>query len=121
MGSKKLKALVAMGSGKVAVADPERLQWLYRTVGEEARSFRSRGGRLEALNAQLAEEGGGRARLSACTSYCPSPCRLQLTEVQGAISTASGPEIWPASAGSFRGAATPASMIGTWAFAAPLS
>ena len=84
MGSKKLKAVSVIGTGKVPVHDRDRLNWLFKKVGEEARSFRSVGGRrTETLNEQLAQEGGGTVRLASCTAYCPSPCRLHYEGVDG--------------------------------------
>jgi aldehyde:ferredoxin oxidoreductase len=83
MGSKKLKAISAIGMGTVSVADPDRLRELYRGVGEEVRSFRGRRQRLKSINEQLQADGGGRVRLAPCTSYCPSPCRMDFENVQG--------------------------------------
>jgi aldehyde:ferredoxin oxidoreductase len=81
MGSKKLKAISVSGSSEVPVAHPERLRELFRAVAAETRDLRRRD--LSAMNEQLAQEGGGHARLTACTAYCPSPCRLEVTDVQG--------------------------------------
>ena len=83
MGSKKLKAITVQGSGSVEVAHPERMRELYNAIGVEARSYKSSRARIERLNETLAQEGGGRARLSSCTAFCPSPCRLSLSGVQG--------------------------------------
>ena len=83
MGSKKLKAISVMGSERVPVADPERVQWLYRAVGEEVRTTRERHKRIQALNEQLVEQGGGKARVYPCTASCPTPCSLYLSGVQG--------------------------------------
>jgi len=83
MGSKKLKAISVVGSERVPVADPERVQWLYRAVGEEVRTTRERHKRIQALNEQLVEQGGGKARVYPCTASCPTPCSLYLSGVQG--------------------------------------
>jgi hypothetical protein len=83
MGSKKLKAISVIGSDRVPVADPERVQWLYRAIGDEVRTTRDRHQRMLALNEQLALEGGGKARVYACTASCPTPCSLYLADVQG--------------------------------------
>jgi len=83
MGSKRLKAISVIGSEQVPVADPERVQWLYRAVGDEVRTTRGRHQRMQALNEQLAEQGGGKARVYACTASCPTPCSLYLSDVQG--------------------------------------
>jgi aldehyde:ferredoxin oxidoreductase len=83
MGAKRLKAITVIGTGTVPVADPERLSWLFREVGQEVGARRARSGRLEALNQQLQEEGGGRARPYACTASCPTPCHILYTDVPG--------------------------------------
>ncbi|OGO05286.1 MAG: hypothetical protein A2Y73_04300 [Chloroflexi bacterium RBG_13_56_8] len=91
MGSKKLKAVSVIASERaVPVADPERLQWLYRSIAKELRGTGGMGQGTEALkrrlntvNEQLQKEGGGRARVVPCTANCPTPCRLELTDVQG--------------------------------------
>jgi aldehyde:ferredoxin oxidoreductase len=83
MGSKKLKAISVIGSGQVPVADPERLQWLLRAVGEEVRTWKIRPGWVEQFQAQLDQEGGGKARAYPCTASCPSPCSLYLSGVEG--------------------------------------
>jgi aldehyde:ferredoxin oxidoreductase len=83
MGAKKLKAITVVGSGKVPVADPERLRWLFQAVGEEVRTHRGRGEWLAALNETLQKEGGGKARPYACTASCPSPCHIQYEGVPG--------------------------------------
>jgi aldehyde:ferredoxin oxidoreductase len=82
-GSKKLKAISVIGTGTVSLADPERLSWLYRAVGAEVGSLRNRRGRLDKMNEQLAQEGGGKVRLTPCTANCPTPCRLGGENIQG--------------------------------------
>ena len=80
MGAKRLKAITVSASDRrVPVADPERLQALYRAVGQEVSTLRGRGGRLEQMNERLAGEGGGRARAYPCTASCPTPCSLYLS------------------------------------------
>ncbi len=83
MGSKKLKAVSVIGSERVPVADPDRVQYLFRAVGDEVRGSRQRSKRMDALNKQLEQEGGGKARVYACTDSCPTPCSLYLNGVQG--------------------------------------
>ena len=83
MGSKKLKAVSVIGSERVPVADPDRVQYLFRAVGDEVRGSRQRGKRMESLNKQLEQQGGGKARVYACTDSCPTPCSLYLSGVQG--------------------------------------
>ncbi|MCD6521140.1 MAG: hypothetical protein J7M05_14585 [Anaerolineae bacterium] len=82
MGSKKLKAISVVGTGKVPVANLEKLRWLYKEVGAQVRALR--GPRrafkehLKRLNEELAPK-GGQARGWACTAYCPTPCKLYLS------------------------------------------
>jgi len=83
MGSKLLKAISVIGSERVPVADPERLQALYRAVGDEVRGSRQRQRMIDFMNERLAEEGGGRARVYPCTNACPTPCSTYLRDVQG--------------------------------------
>jgi aldehyde:ferredoxin oxidoreductase len=59
MGAKKLKAITVLSSGRVPVADPERLKGLFRAVGQEVRPTRGRWHRIESINQTLAQEGGG--------------------------------------------------------------
>ena len=83
MGAKKLKAITVIGTGRVPVADPDRLHGLFKAVGQEVGASRGRGRHLDMLNEQLEREGGGRARRFACTASCPTPCHIQLDGVQG--------------------------------------
>ncbi len=83
MGSKKLKAIAVIGTGKVAVADDERLHQLFKLVGDEVRGRRNPRAHVERLNQRLADEGSGRARLFACTASCPTPCHIYYSEVPG--------------------------------------
>ena len=83
MGSKKLKAVSVVGTGKVKLADPERVTELARAVGEEARTFRQPQRGVERQNQQLAAEGGGYVRPYACTESCPSPCQFYYHDVPG--------------------------------------
>jgi aldehyde:ferredoxin oxidoreductase len=83
MGAKKLKAISVCGTGHVAVADPERLQELYRAVADEVASTRSIQKRLAQRNEDLQRDGGGKARLFACTASCPTPCQLQYSDIPG--------------------------------------
>ncbi|MHB9034122.1 MAG: aldehyde ferredoxin oxidoreductase N-terminal domain-containing protein [Anaerolineae bacterium] len=82
-GSKKLKAISVAGTGRVRVADPERLNHLYQLVAEEMRTPNGADTYIESLNTRLQQEGGGKARRWACTKNCPSPCGLYLQDVPG--------------------------------------
>ena len=85
MGSKRLKAISVIGSERVPVADPDRLQALYRAVGDEVRGSRDRRRQMEQMNKMLAEEGGGRARVYPCTNSCPTPCQGFYSDVQSCV------------------------------------
>ena len=84
MGSKRLKAVAVMGSGRVATAEPDRLRDLFKAVGDAVRGDGMHGApNLERLNQRLVEEGGGKARLAACTASCPTPCAIEYSGVPG--------------------------------------
>jgi aldehyde:ferredoxin oxidoreductase len=83
MGSKKLKAISVIGTGRVPLADPERLKTLTRAVAREKRYLGRRPKDLKGFNERLAEKGDGSVRLSPCTEGCVSPCRLYYEGVQG--------------------------------------
>lgn len=83
MGAKKLKALSVIGTGRVPVADRDRLRALFKAVGAETRTQRGRRKDLAAINDRLEAEGGGRVRIAACTASCPAPCRLLYSDVPG--------------------------------------
>ena len=83
LGAKKLKAITVIGTGRVPVANPDRLHGLFKAVGQEVGASRDRGRWLDMLNEQLEREGGGRARRFACTASCPTPCHIQFDGVQG--------------------------------------
>ncbi|NLG50567.1 MAG: hypothetical protein GX552_10700 [Chloroflexi bacterium] len=84
MGSKKLKAISVIGSDIVPVADPERLQSLYRAVGNEVRGFRQRQDGMRSLNERLAAE-GGKARVYPCTNACPTPCSTYISGMRSCV------------------------------------
>ena len=83
MGSKKLKAVAVVGTGRVPVADAERLQALFRAIGDEVRTQRGRRRDMAARTAELQKDGGGTARLYACTASCPAPCRTHYSDIPG--------------------------------------
>jgi aldehyde:ferredoxin oxidoreductase len=83
MGSKKLKAISVRGTGKVSLADPERVTALTRAVGKEMRSFLRGKERVRRLNERLSEAGDGGARLGMCTEGCVSPCKAYYEGVPG--------------------------------------
>jgi len=83
MGSKKLKAISVIGTGRVSLAYPERITQLARAVAQEERRGPPR--ELEALNRQLAAEGNGSARCQICTEACVTPCQAYLQDVPGVV------------------------------------
>ncbi len=103
MGSKKLKAISAIGAGQVAVADPERLNELVQLVGEEARSIRPIRDRVRRVNEQLAAEGSGSVQAYACTESCPSPCNYYYKDVPGVTQDRTWSGHWTCVGSIFRG------------------
>ena len=91
MGSKKLKAISVVGSGRVSLARPGTVacmaRVLARIVDEERgkRGLWAHGGDLDELNRQLAAEGNGQARCVACTESCVTPCIPYFEDVPGAV------------------------------------
>ena len=86
MGSKKLKAITVVGTGKVALADPERIRELSRALAEEKGGHpQDRRAYLDRVNAELADDGGGRVRLYPCTEACPTPCNVYYEGVRGVV------------------------------------
>ena len=83
MGSKKLKAISVTGSGRVSLADPERMEWMIRAVGAEARTQRGRAGRIKQMRERVKAETGGSVRVYACTESCPSPCNVYYEDIPG--------------------------------------
>jgi aldehyde:ferredoxin oxidoreductase len=83
MGAKKLKAITVVGSGRVELADPERITAISRDIARDLTTLEGRGPDIEAINRQLAEAGGGRARRYACTEACLSPCGVFYEDVPG--------------------------------------
>jgi aldehyde:ferredoxin oxidoreductase len=90
MGAKRLKAISVAGSGRVALAAPETITSIARTL---ARMYTEDGrtgpldyfGDVKKLNRQLATEGGGRAKCHACTESCITPCAAYLSDVPGHV------------------------------------
>ena len=89
MGSKKLKAISVVGTGRVSLAAPELITALARVL---VRRFREAGldqpavfANLDKLNQALAAEGGGRARCEPCTEGCLTPCAVHFRDMPGAV------------------------------------
>ena len=90
MGSKQLKAISVVGTGRVSLAAPETMTSLSRVL---ARGFKQAGrdkpsgfgGDLGKLNQELAAEGDGRARTKPCTEGCLTPCAVYFEDMPGAV------------------------------------
>ena len=90
MGSKKLKAISVIGTGRVSLAAPETItsmaRVLSRMLADEGKTGPFCFGRdLEKLNRQLAEEGNGSARCRACTEGCVTPCAAYFRDMPGVV------------------------------------
>ena len=88
MGAKKLKAISAIGSGRVSLHAPGTVKSISRTL---ARAFAEDGesgplnfyGDIKELDRQLAKEGSGRAVCRACTEGCITPCVALIRNMPG--------------------------------------
>jgi aldehyde:ferredoxin oxidoreductase len=90
MGSKQLKAISVIGSGRVSLAAPDTVASIGRAI---ARAFAEDGasgplnfyGDIGSYNARLAAAGEGRATRHACTEGCVTPCVAYMEDVPGAV------------------------------------
>jgi aldehyde:ferredoxin oxidoreductase len=82
MGSKRLKAISVLGSGEVAVHDPEMLEGLLHAVAADIRAYRAIPN-LSEQNKAMACDRGGRVRPYACTAGCPTPCNRYYSDMPG--------------------------------------
>jgi len=86
MGSKKLKAISVIGTGRVSLAHPETITSIARVLARELPGGPRFFGRdLEKLNRQLAAEGNGSARCQVCTDACVTPCDAYFQDVPGVV------------------------------------
>ena len=83
MGSKKLKAISVKGTGRVSLADRERIREITQALRSEVRPYEDSSKRVKSLNQELAAKGDGQARPYACSEYCLSPCGLYYQDVPG--------------------------------------
>ena len=102
MGSKNLKALSVVGSGKVSIAQPETIRSIARALSTQANPpawF----GDMQRFKQRLAAEGGGSARLRSCTEGCVTPCSVELRDVPGCAHNRKWSGDWVCIAGQFQG------------------
>ncbi len=90
MGSKKLKAVSVIGSGRVSLFAPETITSIARTLLQMFAEDGQSGplnfyGDIKRFNRQLAAEGAGRAVRRACTEGCITPCVAYLTDMPGVV------------------------------------
>ncbi|MBC7235577.1 MAG: hypothetical protein H5T69_07025 [Chloroflexi bacterium] len=83
MGAKKLKAITVLGSGRVELADEQRIIDISKGIARDVSTLEGRGPDIQRINRELAEAGGGRARRYACTEACLSPCGVYYENVPG--------------------------------------
>jgi aldehyde:ferredoxin oxidoreductase len=104
MGSKKLKAITVVGTGRVSLADEDRVRDLSRALGQEhGGAMSARREHVAKLNEQLQDQGGGRVRLYACTEACPTPCNLYYQGIQGVAHDRTYSGHWACVGGLLRG------------------
>jgi aldehyde:ferredoxin oxidoreductase len=89
-GSKKLKAISVVGSGRVSLFAPETTVSIARALAQAFAEDGESGplnfyGDIERLNQQLAAEGDGRAVCRACTEGCITPCVAYFENMPGAV------------------------------------
>jgi len=85
MGAKKLKAISVAGTYEVRLARPDAIRDLARQIAKVADPPKWFGGDIRALNKELAEEGGGTARLRACSESCLTPCQTEFRDMPGSV------------------------------------
>ncbi|MHB9034033.1 MAG: aldehyde ferredoxin oxidoreductase N-terminal domain-containing protein, partial [Anaerolineae bacterium] len=86
MGSKRLKAISVRGSGKVALADEERVNSFSKALGDALRPRQVSLDHIKRMNEHMAAEGSGSVRPYACSESCPTPCNLYYRDVPGVVS-----------------------------------
>jgi len=86
MGSKQLKAISVVGTGRVSLAQPSKVVGLARALAVACRRQPFWFSDLDKLNRELAAEGSGRARAAPCTKGCVTPCAVHFDRVRGVTS-----------------------------------
>ena len=89
MGSKNLKAVSILGSGKVTAARPDAIRDLTRQVAKVASPPKwidiMFGKGPKELNEELAAGGEGKVRLRPCTEGCVTPCYSEFRDMPGSV------------------------------------
>ncbi|MCP4538494.1 MAG: hypothetical protein GY832_15265 [Chloroflexi bacterium] len=90
MGSKNLKAISVVGTGRVSLAAPKTITSISRTLskrlveaGRQGPVYFDRD--IDKLNEQLAAEGNGKARCYGCTEVCLTPCAVYVEDMPGHV------------------------------------
>ena len=90
MGSKNLKAISVIGSGRVSLARPGTITSIARAIARTLDEDGQTGpfnfyGDIKKLNQQLAAEGDGRAVCRSCTDSCITPCVAYFQDMPGVV------------------------------------
>jgi len=83
MGSKRLKAISVIGTGRVKAAAPATLRAFARALAHQAQAPAWFGRDMQAFNKELAAAGDGWARLRPCSEGCVTPCTVEFRDVPG--------------------------------------
>ena len=83
MGSKKLKAISVIGTGRVSLVNRKKITEIARAVKEEGFPFPGVLPTAKQVNERLAAEGAGHARAYACTESCMTPCGIYYRDIPG--------------------------------------
>jgi aldehyde:ferredoxin oxidoreductase len=105
MGSKRLKAISVAGSGCVSLTAPRTMTEMARALAGEVVTPDWLGRDMREINRQLAAEGNGSVRLTACTEGCLTPCQATFQDVPGAVHDRKWCGDWVCIGGFFRGSA----------------
>jgi aldehyde:ferredoxin oxidoreductase len=99
MGAKQLKAISVAGSGRISLAQPDRVASIARALARTHAEDGVQGpmnfyGDIDAYNRQLAADGDGRAVCRACTDGCVTPCAATLLDVPGVVHDRTWSGMW---------------------------
>jgi aldehyde:ferredoxin oxidoreductase len=83
MGSKKLKAITVMGSGRVSLASPETITAIARTLARDVLPPALAKRDFEMFRRGLTAGGDGSVHYHACTESCITPCVIEGRQIPG--------------------------------------